>query len=305
MTVARNQDFLFVGSAGITTMTPDKDLISTYRIDPDTGALTQVASLNTLFPANMAVDLSGKFLYIGDVVLFSINASGELAQIPGESAAAMPFTEGDFVFSPTEHFLYTWGTPDGHGDPGPFAVAAALNPQTGILSDGQMLGLKTNGLVVTADGKFMVLTTGTGVSYNQVCTYAIDPRSGVPAGSLAGTGPAMPVACATTADLLSAIALHPGGGLVAVAGAPGVTMFSLSNGNLTQISHTAFPPGMALPKVSFSRDGKYLFVAGPPDGFVIPAYKVLVFQVNADTGVLTEAPGSPFILSAAPGHMVP
>ena len=304
-TIARNQDFLFVGSMGVNQLTPDKDLITSYRIDPDTGALTQVAQLNTGIPATMAVDLAGRFLYIGGSGLFSIAASGQLTAVPAPPAGSMPDAQGDFVFNPSGKFVYSWGTPVGHGDPGPFATFAAVDPQTGMMSDGQMLGLKTNGLAVTPDGKFMVVSTGTGLVLDEACTYTINPNTGAPTGSIAGTGPALPFSCVTASGPVDSVALHPSGALVAATGPPGTAMLSLSNGNLRQISTVSFPSTMPLAIVAFSRDGKYLFVAGLPEGFVSNTHEVLVYQVNADTGALTQAPGSPFALSAAPGHMAP
>ena len=179
--IARNQDFLFAGSFGVNVLSGDKDLITAFRIDPSTGALSQVASLHTLFPLDLAVDTTGQRLYAantGGVGVFSIGTDGHPAEIPGSpfgSPSSLVFVQGSVIFHPSGKFLYSWGTPDGHGDPGPFAIFASVDPRSGVPSNGQMLGPVTGGLDITPDGNFMVASNAELGMQNQVCTYTIDP----------------------------------------------------------------------------------------------------------------------------------
>ena len=306
--LTRNQDFLFVGSDGINVLTPDKDMITSYRIDPATGALTKVASLHTGIPLGLSVDPAGKFLYMPGVDVFTITPTGQLMEIPGApfgSPSSLVFVQADIVFHPSAKFLYSSGFPDGHGAPGPFAIFASVDLTSGVPSNGQMLGPRTTSLAITPDGKFMVASTGPPELQNQLCTYTIDPITGAPSGASLGGKLVTPVSCATTAGFQNQIALNPDGTLVAVTGADGVSMFRLSNGTLSQIAGSPVAVSTPLSLVSFSRDGKYLFVAGAAEDIVNPNHQVIVFQVNTATGALTQASGSPFNLSAAPARLVP
>ena len=306
--IARNQDFLFVGSEGINVLTPDKDMITSYRIDPSSGALTQVASLHTGIPGNLSVAPGGRFLYSDGVDVFSISASGQLAEIPGApfgSPSSLVFVQGDIVFHPSGKFLYSWGVPDGHGDPGPFAIFASVDAQSGVPSNGQMLGPRTPSLEITPDGKFMVAVTGTVQAQDQVCTYTIDPVSGAPSGASLGGTPVTPFSCTTGPNFLFEVALDPDGTLAAATGLQGLTIFRLSNGMLSQLPNSTYVLQENSQLVSFSRDGKYLFVAGRPAQSPGAINQVEIFRVNSVNGTLTPATGSPFLLTAAPAGMVP
>ena len=306
--IARNQDFLFVGSMGINVLTPDKDMITSYRIDPSSGALTQAASLHTGIPETLSVAPGGRFLYSDGVDVFSVSSSGQLAEVPGApfgSPSSLVFVQGNIVFHPSGKFLYSWGVPDGHGDPGPFAIFASVDPQSGVPSNGQMLGPRTPSLEITPDGKFMAAVTGTVQAQDQVCTYTIDPVTGAPSGASLGGTPVTPFSCANGPNFLYELALDPDGTLAAATGVQGLTIFRLSNGMLSQLPNSTYLLQENSQLVSFSRDGKYLFVAGRPTQTPGAINMVEVFRVDSVNGTLSPAAGSPFLLSAAPAGMVP
>jgi len=308
--IARNQDFLFVGSFGVNVLSADKDLITAFRIDPSTGVLSQVASLHNLFSLDLAVDRAGQFLYAvntAGVGVFSLGSDGRPSEIPGSpfgSPSSLVFVQGSLIFHPSGKFLYSWGTPDGHGDPGPFAIFASLDPRSGVPSNGQMLGPATSGLDITPDGKFMVAGNAELGMQNQVCTYTIDPSTGAPSSAVLGGQAVTPFNCLNAAGVLDKVAINPTGSLVAVTGADGITMLHLSNGSLSQVAGSPFSLPFFASRTAFSRDGKYLFVTSPGPENPGPLNEVVVFQVNAGTGALMPAPGSPFLLSGPPGRLV-
>jgi 6-phosphogluconolactonase (cycloisomerase 2 family) len=168
-----------------------------------------------------------------------------------------------------------------------------------------MLGPETDGLVITPDGQFMVASTGTAQLQNQVCTYTIDPNTGAPSGARLGGKQVTPVSCLTALGFLSAVAISPDGTLVAAIAGGAVFMFRLANGMLSQIAGSPFSSPMPLSLVSFTRDGKFLLVAGYSEETVEPSHQVAIFKVDSTSGTLTTAPGSPFILSAKPARIVP
>ncbi|HET9837400.1 MAG TPA: hypothetical protein VFR84_04135, partial [Candidatus Angelobacter sp.] len=92
---------------------------------------------------------------------------------------------------------------------------------------------------------------------------------------------------------------------VAATGVQGLTIFRLSNGMLSQLPNSTYLLQQNSQLVKFSRDGKYLFVAGRPMQSPGAINEVEIFRVDSLNGNLTPAPGSPFLLSAAPANLVP
>jgi len=171
--------------------------VSAYAIDRLTGALTQIAG--SPFPAGpepsgVAVDPSGKFLYVANQITdttweFSIDAvTGTLTNI----GATPPPVQGAAVavtVEPTGRFAYIVA-----GDPSSIVEAYSIDPTFGTLSQIPSSPFVTGNLPfsVAADmsGKFLyVASQGVGVS-----AYTIDSASGaltpvIGSPFLAGTAP--------------------------------------------------------------------------------------------------------------------
>ena len=303
--LARTQDFVFVGSAGLLPLTVDKSVITTFRLDQTTGAITQVAVTHSLFPYNLAVDPSGRFLYSNGVAVFSIGTNGQLTALPGSpfgGASSLDDMQGPLVFHSCGKFLYSNGWFSGHNS-SPTAIFASVDPASGVPSNGQMLGPLTLNLAITSSGKFMVAADWEAGVQNGICTYTLDPITGAPSGAVLGGQPVTPVACAGAGAFVMDLAVNPGDSFVATAGNSGVSMFRLSSGSLSPVAGSPFAASSSLSLLNFSRDGMYLFAAGP----VNPGSpgQVTIFRVDAANGTLIPAPGSPFALNGQPFRLLP
>lgn len=306
--LARTQDFLFVGSAGLLPLTSDKSVITTFRLDQTTGAITQVAVVHTLFPYNLAVDPFGRFLYAthpDGVAVFTIGASGGLTPIPGSpfgDPSDISDMQGPLTVHSSGKFLYSTGWPSGHGT-SPSTVFASIDQASGTLSNGQMIGPDTLSQAITPDGKFMVTANWDGGLEDGLCTFSLDSGTGAPSGASLGGKPVTPIECISTAAYVANVAVSPDNSLVAAAVGGAVSVFKLANGRLSQVAGSPFPSSSPPTLLSFSRDGKFLFGIGPlntitPAGFT-------AFRVDVSSGTLTPVPGTPLDLNGQPFQLLP
>jgi 6-phosphogluconolactonase (cycloisomerase 2 family) len=298
--LARTQQFLFVSSSGfIDPITPDKYLITTYRIDPDTGALTEVARHQSLIPANLSVDPEQRFLYAkmrDGVAVFSIGASGQLVEIPGSpfsSSAGLEGVSGQIVLHPSGHFLYSIGLPSGH-DPTVGMIVGTVDPITGAASQGRFIEGTPTAVTLTPDGKFLLATFTNPSVPNSLCSYAIDPVNGYPGGSFSTSAP-QSTSCASSGAGGVDVAVTPSGSFAMVTniGSGSVSVFRISSGILAEVPGSPFPDASGPSWVTFSRDGRLVFVANRSGD-------VTVYQFDGNTGTLTPVPGSPFKLTGVP-----
>jgi 6-phosphogluconolactonase (cycloisomerase 2 family) len=299
--LARTQQFLFVSSINLNVpASPDRELIVTYRIDSDTGALTQVASHPAVNPSDLTVDSTGRFLYAtvrDGVSVFSIGATGQLNEVPG-SLGDLSANLGQIVLHPSGKLFYAGGFPASGHSPSQGTMAANVDPTTGAVLRGQFLDLAARSVTITSDGKFLLATTIASAA-NVVCTYAIDPVNGYPGGSFATLVPQSTSCAGTGADGLEVVVTPSGSfAMVTNPGSNSVSVFRMSSGLLTEVPGSPFPTGIAPGHVTISRDARFVFVGNSNSD------DVTVYQLDNATGKLTPAPGSPFKLSGFPGPIV-
>ena len=165
--------------------------ISAYTIDPNTGALTQIAGSPFATesgypgPSRLAIDPTGKFLYVGlngtvnannQVAAFSINSStGELTAVTGS-----PFMTGNGPLSvavdQTGKYLYTANSFDNT------ISGFAIDPTTGALTSVSGSPFSTGALgafpfALAMDPLGMFLYTGNQAS-NNVSGLSINTTTG-------------------------------------------------------------------------------------------------------------------------------
>jgi 6-phosphogluconolactonase (cycloisomerase 2 family) len=297
--LARTQQFLFVSSINFNVpASPDRELIVTYRIDSDTGALTQVASHPAVNPSDLTVDSTGRFLYAtvrDGVSVFSIGATGQLSEVPG-SSGDLSANLGPIVLHPSGRFFYAGGFPASGHTPSRGTMAANVDPTTGAVLRGQFLDLDAGSVTITSDGKFLLATTASAA--NAVCTYAIDPVNGYPGGSFSTLVPQSTSCAGTGAD--GEVVITPSGSFAMVTnpGSNSVSVFRMSSGLLTEVPGSPFPTGTGPGHVAISSDGDFVFVGNRNSD------DVTVYQLDNATGKLTPVRGSPFKLSGFPGPII-
>ena len=302
MGLVRTQQFLFVASINFNfPATPELGLITTYRIDPNTGALIEVARQNAVVPSFLAVDSEARFLYVtvrDGVSVFSIGTGGQLQEIPGSpfnSSAGVDAVVGQVILHPGGKFLYSVGIPPTGHDPSVGTIVARVDSSTGAASQGQFLVLTPTSVNVTPDGKFLLATTSTPSLPNAICSYTIDPVNGFPGGSFSTLVP-QSTACASTGTGGFSVAVVPSGPFAVVLNedANTISVFKLSSGTLTQVPGSPFSAGIAPLSVAVSRDGHFLFVANGRSN------DVTIFQFDSITGALSPVSGSTFKLTGRP-----
>ena len=309
--VATFGNFVFVASTGVNALNASEFVLTTFNADATTGALTSSSVLNvgTMFnggyPSHIAVDPSGKFLYMSiiggsltggsntgpRIGVFTIDAnSGALTEVTTNPfAPALPFTGYRMVISPNGKFLYaaaTVGTGSSFGAPPQGVQAIARDPNSGTLSSSLPPLTATDAieaLAMTPSGEFLV---GTDVSRNQVLVWSVDPNSGALTQASVFGDPQT-----TTMVAPRGIAIDPSGKFVLVANSQSsdVSVLSLSSsGTLTPVTGSPFPAGSGPTSVAFSASGKLVFVGN------VGSNNMSVYQFDSSTGALTQIQGSPF-----------
>jgi 6-phosphogluconolactonase (cycloisomerase 2 family) len=299
--LARTQQFLFVSSINFNVPTsPDRELIMTYRIDSDTGALTQVATHPAVNPSALTVDPTGRLLYAtvrDGVSVFSIGATGQLSEVPG-SFGDLSANLGQIVLHPSDRLFYAGGFPASGHSPSQGTMVANVDPTTGAVLRGQFLVLAARSVAITTDGKFLLATTIAGAA-NAVCTYAIDPVNGYPGGSFSTLVPQSTSCAGTGVDGLEVVVTPSGSfAMVTNPGSNSVSVFRMSSGLLTEVPGSPFSAGSVPEHIAISRDGRFVFVGNSNSD------DVTVYQLDNATGKLAPVPGSPFKLSGFLGLVI-
>jgi 6-phosphogluconolactonase len=309
--------FLYVANA-LSTQAASTNSISAFTIDPTTGALSPVAgspfSTGTQEdPSSLAVDSTGKFLYVADpagdsnfpadvnsIAEFSIDtdtgALTPIAQAPCLDAAGLAGAANAVAADPVAGFLFAseaLGT-----------VCSYSIDSQGMLQQvtGSPFSVSTN---ITADpraiavdpfGKFVYDANGI---TNDISAFSITPGSGT-----LTSVPGSPFTPGPNANPIS-LAMHPLGRFMYVENL-GVNIigFSIdpSSGALAMLSGPPLIVPVALIPPAIDPSGKFLyFVSQNMNG---NGNSLSGFAIDASTGALTPLAGSPFAMPATVGSPV-
>ena len=312
--VATSGNFVFVLSTGENALNSAEFVLTSFKADASTGALTSASTLSLAsvfsdggYPSNITVDPSGKFLYMsvvggrdpGDprIDVFSIDSnSGALAEVTSSPfVLSEQFTGYRMVISPDGKFLFAAASVGSApaGIAPPMGVQPITrDPNSGTLSttlvplarSANSIGASSiDGLAVNPSGNFLV---GAAVSMNQVFVWSIDPNTGALTQASTFGDPQ-----ATTMVAPRGIAIDPTGKFVIVADSQssGVSVLTLSNtGTLTPAAGSPFPAGSGPTSVAVSASGKLVFVGN------VGSNDMSVFQLDPNSGALSAVQGSPF-----------
>ncbi len=292
------------------------DDVSAYKINPTTGALTQIScgtagtagctGLGTttnftagVYPFCIAFDLAGKFAFVGNsnsgtISTYSINAStGALSHIGQDVVTSYPES---IIVDPTGKFAYTASSMG-------FASAFAIDANGGLTSLGtaasgssMSIALVNGTAPVAYTPKFAYVANN---NSNDISAYTIDPKSGgltqVPCGTTVSTPCGTTIAANFAAGAYpSSISVDPSGKFAYVANTgDGVSAYTInaSTGALKQVvcgsgcdatTPANFAAGLGPRSLIIDPSGKYAYVANMASG------TVSAYTVNAITGVLNR-----------------
>jgi 6-phosphogluconolactonase len=286
--------FVYVANAGSSPSIYNGS-VSAYSIGAN-GALTPVPGspfAAGTWSASVAVDPTGKFVYVantglypikGSVSGYSIGANGALTPVPGS-----PFTARDSPSSvavdPTANFVYVANYNDSNvPNISGYSIGAngTLTPAPG---SPYTAGSSPISVTVDPTGKFAYVANAVG---NNISAFSIGAN-----GALHRVVPGSPFAAPIQPV---SVAVDPTAKFVYVANLSGnhVTAFSIgTNGALTPVPGSPFAGGDEPYSVAVDPTAKFAYVANAGSNNVT-AYNI------GTNGALTPVPGSPFAAGITP-----
>lgn len=303
--VDRSNRFLYVannyfGSAGN---------LSAYAIDATTGALTPLQGspfkLAIELPHGLATEPSGRFLYVsnysGSTEVYAIDATtGALTAIAG---SPFPGTSGGYTFpriDPSGRFLFDTAFGDWPEAPG-FVFVSSIDPDSGALTPAPGSPFPTGGgetIAVGTDTSSRFVYAGNKLTAD-ISAFTLDATTG---GLTPVAGSPFPV----TISSPSAISAHPSERFLYVSNVGSfhniIAAFTIdgATGALTLVGSPTPVPGY-LWQGTLDPSGRFYFAVNS----VYPNFRhsISAFTVDATTGALTEAPGSPFNTGTDPDSL--
>jgi 6-phosphogluconolactonase (cycloisomerase 2 family) len=284
VTVDPSGKFVYVASSG-DVWDIDFGNISTYTINPTTGALTSTGTGGPGgdFPNSLAVDPSGKFAFAADggtlpaggaggssnVSMYTIDGTtGALTLMGTVSTGTGP---DSVAVDPSGKFVYVTNEYDVPGGTGSVSMYT-LDATTGALTSIGTIAAGTEPVSVVADpaGQFAYVAN---FQSNNVSMYSIDATTG----ALTSIGT---IAAGTNPD---SVAVDPAGKFAYVSnnGSNNVSMYTINSttGALTSVGMIA--AGQFPTSVAVHPSGKFVYVTN------YGSNTVSMYSIDATTGVLT------------------
>jgi len=284
------------------------DTIGAYAIDGVTGALTPVPgspfpenpTIRGEFPWSVAVDPTGKFVYVANYYAANVRAfgidqnTGALAQVPGSPFPAGGIPRG-LTVDPAGRFVYV---ANGYrGSPGivsAFTIDAnsgALTPVAGSpfpvptdpkSSFGQSL---PNSVTVDPSGGILYITDSWQAD---IWAYAIAESTGA-----LTLFPGSPFPAQYGPFSITVI---PRGKFAYSSNTGTVSAFTIARttGALTPVPGSPFPAGFYSVSVGLSPTGQFVYAASQGSALNNWAGSVSAYAIDQSDGKLTPVPGSPF-----------
>jgi 6-phosphogluconolactonase len=303
----------------------DSNNISAYTVDSNSGALTPVIgspfAAAGMTPTSVAVDPSGKFAYVatrclsnvsclnGTVSAYTIDGTmGALALIAGSTLTAGTIPDS-VVVDPSGKFVYLTNncvgvipSCDGNGTVSAYTIDKTTGALTQVPGSPFAAGANTFSVAVDPSSKFAYvanvctnLSPGC-VGSGTVSAYTIDSTTGaltLVLGSPFAAG-----------NQTSSVAVDPSGKYSYAANDFGtISAYTIDSttGALTPIPGSPFAASGITPvSVGVDPSGKFAYVANYCGVGLCSQGTVSAYTINATTGALTAAPGSPLAAGTAP-----
>jgi 6-phosphogluconolactonase (cycloisomerase 2 family) len=277
------------------------DDISAFSINTGTGALAEIAGspfptgpFSGAFPQSIAVDLSGKFCFVGNrnhgnVSAFVIQAgTGRLTAIAGSPFSTGGATTvtidaaGKFAYVVTDQVAV-------------FAIDAATGALTEIAGSPFPAGPSVSPavwLALAASGKFAYVVNASGC----VVGFAVDTNSGgltEIAGSPFATG-RLPTSITVAPSSRFAYVTYLDWSGTVDYGYVSAYSIDAVTGALVEIAGSPYATKLSPRFVAVDPAGKFAYVANSGAG------NISAYSIDAATGVLAEIAGSPFPAGSGP-----
>ena len=280
----------------------NNDGISAYRLNPDTGALTEVPGspfADHGYPQFLTVNPAGTFAYVanahGTVSAYRINATtGALTEIPGSpfKAGNQPYVvrvSADGTMVDVANWMSSGFQPY-HIDPSTGALTSTDDDGDSVRQLNAYLPAPN--ATVSPAGPFAYWLVNDGIE-----AFRIDAAN--------GSNHEIPGTKIENPDAKS-ITINPEGTLAYVTeqhlndtGDVLAYFINTTTGALTPVSGNPVATGLHNPhSVAVNPAGTFAYVANLGYGF--PKGTISVYRINATTGALTEIPGSPFATGTRP-----
>jgi DNA-binding beta-propeller fold protein YncE len=266
--------FVYVGNSGAGDTAGS---VSTYTLNSTDGTLTLTGTvtapcnslaMGSCSPSSLAVDPSGKFVYVANeggfsptsVSMYAIDAgTGRLkflgtVAVDGRAVAVTVDPSGKFVYV----------ADGGQNSDGSFYVSMyRVDAATGgLTSIGKILaGTSPQSIAIHPSGKFAYVVSSDGVSM-----YTVDSTTG----SL--------TSISTVAGAASSIVIHPSGKFAYVTNSDGVSMYTI---DATTGVLTFAGPTVAGSLTTIHPSGKFAYGSNPVSG------NISIYSINSVTGALT------------------
>ncbi len=281
---------------------PAANEVATYREDPNSGVLTEIAG--SPFPAgnsatSVVVHPNGKYLYTAnpgvgenDISLFSIASDGVLTEITPRTSVTPGATDPqNLVMDPGGKYLYVANSTSNNISV--FTIDSSTGGLSQVTGSPFPIGASPLNMTISPTGTFLYVTTP---SFNQSSSFGSILGFSVNAGAL------LPIVqISSDGQDPSGIAIDPKGAYLYVTNkvSNSISIFSISStGGLKEV------PGSALADVNqgpvavlVDPSGKYLYVANQGSG------NVATYTIDATTGFPTVIADSPFASEVNPSFL--
>jgi 6-phosphogluconolactonase (cycloisomerase 2 family) len=280
---------------------PAGSQVGSYREDPNSGVLTQIAG--SPFPAgdgaeSMVVHPSGKFLYVAnpgdaenDISLFTIASDGTLTEVtPRFSVEPLGSQPQQLAMDPSGNFLYCLNV--GSNNISVFSIDSSAGALTPVTGSPFFLGLAPQYMVLAPSGNLLYVSSSVGFGQSLGTIEGFSVSSGVltplPVTPSEGANP-------------SGLAINPKGTFLYVANksADTISIFSiLSTGVLQTVSGSPLNDVDQGPvNLIVDPTGTYLYVANQGSS------NVATYSLDATTGFPTAIADSPFASEGNPSFL--
>lgn len=278
--------------------------ISTYSINADTGALTQVAGSQPIAGISITTNPAGNFAYVMTyketktaLSIFRINPNtGKLTKIEGNSVLLEKYPISVTV-NPAGTFAYVaMGTIEGAIGMTNISVYR-INGVTGALTPvaGSMLALKDeiSSFTINPTGTFAYVVDSYVAHGNNISVYRINGATGTltPVAGSPFESSAVPI-------FFDNLKINPLGvfAYTVIGGDSSVSAYRINakTGAFTLVKGSPFKAGKSPNGVTVNPAGTFMYIANMGD------HSISAYRINTTTGVLTPIAGSPFDVLGQP-----